>query len=119
MRVRIWRFAGLVRPGASRGGLPRADPAPGHLEQRAAEVRVGDTPLAARRPHDRIGYGQAESGAAALLGRPVEAVEQPVPELWRHAGTAVFDGQAYPAAPCRHADRDSATVPGVAARVVD
>ena len=52
---------------------------------------------------DGVGDGEAEAGAATLLGRAVEPVEQLGPVLSGHARPAVLHGHCHSVAAVAHA----------------
>ena len=68
---------------------------------------------------DGVGDGQAEARAAALLGRTVEPVEEPVPVAAAHPWSAVLDRHGHAIAPLTNAHPDDAARARVPARVVD
>ena len=76
-------------------------------------------PAAAGRAHDRIADGQPEAGARAVLGGPVESVEQARPVGFIDAGTAVLYRQADPVTLGADLDPDLPVRARVTAGVVD
>jgi Ca2+-transporting ATPase len=92
---RVVHRDGRWRPGWNRGqpranerqasdwsrGTESIDPGhgvmPGDRHQGAAQVRVADLPVPAGGAHDGVADGQAEAGSGAVIGGPVEPVEQP------------------------------------------
>ena len=81
----LLRGAGLVAPRS------KARPADG--DARAARRRSADRPAAAGGPDDRVGDGQAQAGAAGLIGGAMEAVEDAAAFLFGDPGPGVVDGE--------------------------
>ena len=109
--------AGRAAPAApgGRGLRRRAAPWPRDGERRQDTSNSAppspDSPIRQCPPVDRTiesAMARPEPGPAALLGGPVEPVEQPVPVRGRDPRAAVLHGQADPAAPAGDAEPDAA-----------
>ena len=71
---------------------------------RATQIGPPDAPLATGRPNDRVGNGETEAGAVALVGCPVKAVKELGAIFRRDARAAVIHHQADSATGNCHSD---------------
>src|SRR5215469_654960 len=94
-------------------------PSPGDLEERATEGGLADPPLSCGSGDDRVGDRETEARTAAVIGRPMKAVEEPLLLLGCYARSAVLNRERDPVPSRYHADPHVATLTCVPAGVVD